>query len=471
MTFSISRRPSNGRSPAHADEARADATARAEPAPPTVSAPGAIRPDLRNLRSRLLQRIISELDADLQFDGAKVRRAIEDLFNVALEGEEIPLPRTERARLLDAIIADITSFGPIETLLNDDTVDEIMVNGPDAVYVERDGMIWETDIKFDNDDHIKRIIDRIIAPLGRRCDEANPMVDARLPDGSRVNAIIPPLSLNGPVLTIRKFSREPLTVEDLVSFGTLTVELVEFLTACVRGRLNLIISGGTGSGKTTLLNVLSGFIPAGERIITIEDAAELQLRQRHVIRLEKRPPNIEGRGEVTIRDLVINSLRMRPDRIIIGECRGPEALDMLQAMNTGHEGGMTTIHANSPRDTISRLETMVLMAGTELPLRAIREQIVAAIDVIIHTERMADGVRRVTRVTEVNDLEKDTVVTQDIFEFRTTGVENRRITGRLEPVGIRPKCAARLEQAGLRLPPRLFGSDPRPGADARAARL
>ncbi|MCC6629443.1 MAG: CpaF family protein [Chloroflexi bacterium] len=464
MTFSISRRTPGARPPALPDETPTDTLpARIEaPPPPVLTTATTVRQDLRTLRGRLLQRVISELDTDLHLESGKVRRAIEDIFNVALEGEEIPLPRTERARLLDAIIADITSFGPIEALLNDDTVDEIMVNGPDAVYVERDGMIYETDVRFDNDDHVKRIIDRIIAPLGRRCDEGNPMVDARLPDGSRVNAIIPPIALNGPTITIRKFSRDPLTVEDLITFGTCSVDLVEFLSICVRGRLNLIISGGTGSGKTTLLNVLSSFIPPGERIITIEDAAELQLRQRHVLRLEKRPPNIEGRGEVTVRDLVVNSLRMRPDRIIIGECRGPEALDMLQAMNTGHDGGLTTIHANSPRDTLSRLETMVLMAGTELPLRAIREQITAAVDLIVHIERMADGVRRITRVTEVTDMEKETVVTQDIFEFRVSAVDGRRISGRLEPSGLRPLFAARLEQLGHRLSPRLFGVDQRP---------
>jgi pilus assembly protein CpaF len=462
MTFSISRRTPGGRPPAPAEETRTEtAPALVEPPPPVITTGGAMRQDLRSLRGRLLQRIITELDTNLQVDGTKVRRAIEESFNVALEGEEIPLPRTERAKLLDAIIADITSFGPIETLLNDTNVDEIMVNGPDAVYVERDGMIYETDVRFDNDDHVKRIIDRIIAPLGRRCDEGNPMVDARLPDGSRVNAVIPPISLNGPTITIRKFSRDPLTIDDLISFGTLTPDLVEFLAACVRGRLNIVISGGTGSGKTTLLNVLSGFIPPGERIITIEDAAELQLRQRHVLRLEKRPPNIEGRGEVTVRDLMINSLRMRPDRIIIGECRGAEALDMLQAMNTGHDGGLTTIHANSPRDTLSRLETMVLMAGTELPLRAIREQITAALDLIVHIERMTDGSRRVTKVTEVTDMEKETVVTQDIFEFQVGGADGRRVGGRLVPSGLRPLFSQRLEQLGLRLAPRLFGADPR----------
>jgi pilus assembly protein CpaF len=460
----------NGRRPGGTDELRPEPAARPESPTPPVLAATPVRSDLRGLRGRLLQRIISELDTDLQSDLTKMRRSIEDSFNIAIEGEDLPLPRAERARLLDAIIADITSYGPLETLLHDDSVDEIMVNGPDAVYVERDGMIYETDVKFDNDEHVRRIIDRIIAPLGRRCDDSNPMVDARLPDGSRVNAIIPPVSLTGPVLTVRKFSRDPLTVDDLLAFGTITPDLVEFLSACTRGRLNIVISGGTGSGKTTLLNVLSSFIPAGERIITIEDAAELQMRQKHVIRLEKRPPNIEGKGEVTIRELVINALRMRPDRIIVGECRGPEALDMLQAMNTGHDGGMTTTHANSPRDSLSRLETMVLMAGTELPLRAIREQIVAAIDIIIHVERMPDGVRRVTRVTEVLDLERETIVTQDIFEFQTTSIENRRITGRIVPLGIRPKVSSRLEALGVRLSPRLFGADVRAGADERGGR-
>lgn len=470
MTFSISRRGANQRPPQPpTDEPAELSDERVDGA--TGLAPVPARPDLRHLRGRLLQRVISELESDLQVDTSRVRRDIENIFNVALEGEEIPLPRTERTRLLEAIIADITSFGPIEILLHDDKVDEIMVNGPDVVYVEREGVIYETDIRFDNDDHVKRIIDRIIAPLGRRCDEANPMVDARLPDGSRVNAIIPPLTLNGPVLTIRKFSRDPLTVDDLLSFETLTPDVMEFLSLCVRGRINMVISGGTGSGKTTLLNVLSGYIPSGERIITIEDAAELQMRQRHVIRLEKRPANIEGRGEVSIRDLVLNSLRMRPDRIIVGECRGPEALDMLQAMNTGHEGSLTTIHANSPRDSLSRLETMVMMAGTELPLRAIREQISAAVDLIVHIERMGDGVRRITKVMEVTDIEKETIVTQDIFEFETTGIENRRVIGRLVPVGIRPRFANKLEMMGMRLSPKLFTNEERLPSDGRSRYL
>ncbi|HSH79420.1 MAG TPA: CpaF family protein [Herpetosiphonaceae bacterium] len=426
----------------------------AEAPPPKVVT--TLRSDLRQLRGRLLQQVIAELDPGLQSDTGRVRRQIEEIFTTALEGEEVPLPRGERNRLLDAVIADITSYGPIEPLLRDDTISEVMVNGPDQVYIERDGKLYETDVRFDNEDHVKRIIDRIIAPLGRRCDESSPMVDARLPDGSRVNAIIPPLSLVGPVITIRKFSTDPLKVEDLVELGTISAEFIEFAHACVKGKLNMVISGGTGSGKTTLLNVLSSFIPETERIVTIEDAAELQLRQRHVVRLEKRPANIEGKGEIGIRELVINSLRMRPDRIVVGEVRGPEALDMLQAMNTGHDGSMTSAHANSPRDVLARLETMVLMAGTELPLRAIREQIAAALDVIIQQERMQDGSRKVVRVSEVQGMEGDIITLQDIFVFQQTGMENRRVLGSLRPVGIRPKFLPKLETHGLHLPPAVF---------------
>jgi pilus assembly protein CpaF len=428
-----------------------------------------LRPDLRQLRGRLLQRVISELDSGLQQDAGRIRRQIEEIFSVALDGEEIPLPRAERNRLLDAVIADITSFGPIDPLLQDDSITEIMVNGPDLVYIERDGRLYETDVKFDNDDHVKRIIDRIISPLGRRCDESSPMVDARLPDGSRVNAIIPPLTLTGPTITIRKFSREPLTIENLVQFGTLTPEVVEFINACVRGRLNMIICGGTGSGKTTLLNVLSSYIPGNERIVTIEDAAELQLRQRHVVRLEKRPANIEGKGSVNIRDLVINSLRMRPDRIIVGEVRGAEALDMLQAMNTGHDGSMTTAHANSPRDVISRLETMVLMAGTELPLKAIREQIASSLDLIIHQERMQDGTRKVVRVSEVQGMEGDVVTLQDIFVFQQNGFEDRKVLGSLRPLGLRPKFLPKLETQNIHLPPSVFGATDTTATESRPA--
>lgn len=428
-----------------------------------------LRPDLRHLRGRILQRVISELDPGLQQDAGRIRRQIEEVFSVALEGEEVPLPRAERNRLLDAVIADITSFGPIDPLLQDDTITEVMVNGPDLVYIEREGRLFETDVKFDNDDHVKRIIDRIISPLGRRCDDSSPMVDARLPDGSRVNAIIPPLSLTGPTITIRKFSRDPLTMENLVQFGTLSPEFVEFINACVRGRLNMIVCGGTGSGKTTLLNVLSSYIPGTERIVTIEDAAELQLRQRHVVRLEKRPANIEGKGAVSIRDLVINSLRMRPDRIIVGEVRGAEALDMLQAMNTGHDGSMTTAHANSPRDAISRLETMVLMAGTELPLKAIREQIASSLDLVIHQERMQDGTRKVVRVSEVQGMEGDVVTLQDIFVFQQSGFEDRKVVGSLRPVGLRPKFLPKLETQNIHLPPSVFGATDVISSDSRPA--
>jgi pilus assembly protein CpaF len=334
-----------------------------------------------------------------------------------------------------------------------------MVNGPKKVYVERHGKLELTPVTFQDEGHVMRIIDRIISPLGRRCDESSPMVDARLPDGSRVNAVIPPISLIGPVLTVRKFAKRPLTADDLIRNGTLTPELLEFLRACVVSRLNIVVSGGTGSGKTTLLNLLSSFIPSDERIITIEDAAELQLRQEHVVTMEARPANIEGRGAIVIRDLVINALRMRPNRIVVGECRGREALDMLQAMNTGHDGSLTTAHSNSPRDTLARLETMVLMAGMDLPLRAIREQIASALDLIVHQERMRDGSRRVVAVTEVVGMEGDVIVTQDLFVFEQTGVEDGRIVGRLKPTGIRPKFTPRLEAANQFLPPSIFGFD------------
>ncbi|HVX30449.1 MAG TPA: CpaF family protein [Nitrolancea sp.] len=459
MTFSVASRYTVPR-PTPVDELkRPDVAATKPPTEPQTAVVSTLRSDLQQLRGRLLQRVIVELDPGIQSDTTRIRRQIEEVFNVALAGEEVPLPRVERNRLLDAVIADITSYGPIDPLLNDDTITEVMVNGPDQVYIERDGLLFETDVKFDNDDHVKRIIDRIIAPLGRRCDESSPMVDARLPDGSRVNAIIPPLSLLGPTLTIRKFSRDPLKVADLVGFGTITPEVVEFMQACVRGRLNVLLSGGTGSGKTTLLNVLSSFIPSSERIVTIEDAAELQLQQRHVVRLEKRPPNIEGKGEVTIRDLVINSLRMRPDRIIVGEVRGSEALDMLQAMNTGHDGSMTTVHSNSPRDALARLETMVLMAGTELPLRAIREQIASALDLVIHQERMQDGTRKVVRVSEVQGMEGDIITLQDLFVFQQTGVEHGRVVGSLQPVGLRPRFIPKLEVLGIHLHSTVFGAN------------
>jgi pilus assembly protein CpaF len=360
--------------------------------------------------------------------------------------------------VLEQITDEILGLGPLEPLLRDETITEVMVNGPQQVYIEREGRLELTNVTFQNDEHVMKIIQRIIAPIGRRVDESSPMVDARLADGSRVNAIIPPLSLVGPVITIRKFSATPFTVEDLVRFGTATPEMFEFLEACVKARLNVFVSGGTGSGKTTMLNILSSFIPDDERIVTIEDAAELQLRQEHVITLEARPSNIEGKGAVPIRELVRNALRMRPDRIVVGECRSGEALDMLQAMNTGHDGSMSTGHANTPRDMLSRLETMVLMAGMDLPLRAIREQIASAVDLIVHQNRLKDGSRKITNITEVQGMEGEVIVMQDIFVFEQTGVVEGKIQGKLRPTGIRPKFVEKFEVTGIHLPPNVFGS-------------
>jgi len=390
-------------------------------------------------------------------DPTLLREEIREIFDRAVAEGGVILNRTQREQLLEQIVAEILGYGPIDAFLHDDSVTEVMVNGPKHVYVERKGKLQETSVTFQDDEHVVRIIQRIIAPLGRRIDESSPMVDARLPDGSRVNAVISPLAIDGPTINIRRFARIPFTAQDLILFGTLTPEFVQFLDACVKSRLNIIISGGTGTGKTTLLNVVSGFLPENERIVTIEDAAELQLRQRHVVRLEARPPNIEGKGQVTIRQLVINTLRMRPDRIVVGEARGGEALDMLQAMNTGHDGSLTTIHSSNPRDTLRRIETMVLMAGMDLPLRAIREQLASAIDLIVHLQRMSDGVRRVTQVSEVQGMEGDTVVMQDIFGFQQTGIENGRILGRLTPTGIRPGFTKQLELAGVSLPASIFG--------------
>ena len=412
----------------------------------------------QQLKGRVQQRVIAELDPRMDLsDPDRVRRTLEETFLSVLESEGIVLGRTERHRLFEAIVAEILGYGPIEPLLKDNTVTEIMVNGPKQVWVERNGKLEKTVIEFDDDDHVMRIIDRIVSPLGRRIDESSPMVDARLPDGSRINAVIPPISLVGPCLTIRKFSRDPLTVDDLIRFGTMTPEIAQFLKACVNARLNIVVSGGTGSGKTTLLNVLSSFIPSDERIVTIENAAELQLRQEHVVTLESRPPNIEGKGEVTIRDLVINALRMRPDRIVVGEFRGGEALDMLQAMNTGHDGSMTTVHSNSPRDTLHRLEMMVLMAGMDLPVRAIREQIASALDLIIHMARLKDGSRKIVAITEVQGMEGDVIVLQDIFVFEQTGFENGKVLGRIRPTGVRPKFVEKFEVANIYLPPQIFG--------------
>lgn len=411
-----------------------------------------------DLKTRVQNKLLSELDPSMDITRTEeVRRTIQDLFEQILAEENIVLSRPERARLFEQIAAEILGLGPLQPLLEDDTITEIMVNGPKNVYIERKGKLHRVPVTFESNDHVMRVIDRIVAPLGRRIDESSPYVDARLQDGSRVNAVIPPISLVGPTLTIRKFSKNPITIEQLVQFGSITNEAIQFLKACVEARLNVLISGGTGSGKTTLLNVMSGFIPNDERIITIENAAELQLRQEHVVTLESRPPNIEGRGEITIRDLVINSLRMRPERIIVGECRGGETLDMLQAMNTGHDGSMTTAHANTPRDALSRVETMCLMAGMDLPVRAIREQAASAIDVIVQQERMRDGTRKVTTVTEVSGMEGDVITMTDIFVFEQTGVEAGKVVGRLRPTGLRPKFIDKIEAAGISLPPSIFG--------------
>ncbi|NTW97372.1 MAG: CpaF family protein [Oscillochloris sp.] len=411
------------------------------------------------LKSRVQNRLINELDPKLDLaNKAKVRKQVEETFNAILDGESIVLSRGERARLFESVEADIVGLGPLEQLLSDDDISEIMVNGPKRIYIEKKGKLIRTDITFVNDEHVLRIIDRIVAPLGRRVDESSPMVDARLQDGSRVNAIIRPLALNGPTLTIRKFRKNPLTINDLIRGGSLNREMADFLEASVKARLNIVVAGGTGSGKTTLLNVLSAFIPEDERIITVENAAELQLAQDHVVTLESRPPNVEGRGEVTIRDLVINCLRMRPERIVVGECRGGETLDMLQAMNTGHDGSMTTIHANSPRDGIGRIETMCLMAGMDLPARAIREQVVSAVHVFVQQSRLQDGSRRVTQITEVSGMEGDVVVLQDLFVFEQTGIDERgKIVGQLRPTGVRPKFIEKFESMNIFLPSHIFG--------------
>jgi pilus assembly protein CpaF len=411
-----------------------------------------------DLKIRVQNKLLANLDPTLDVTKTdEVRKKILDLFEQILNEERIVLSKPERSRLFDQIAAEILGYGPMQPLLEDDTITEIMVNGYKNIYIERGGKIFRVPITFEDDDHVMRIIERIVAPLGRRVDESSPYVDARLPDGSRVNAVIPPVSLVGPVLTIRKFSKNPIQMDKLIEFGSITQEAVTFLKACVEGKVNVVISGGTGTGKTTLLNILSSYIPADERIITIENAAELQLRQEHVVTLESRPANIEGKGEITIRHLVVNALRMRPDRIVVGEIRDEAALDMLQAMNTGHDGSMTTAHSNSPRDTISRLETMVLMAGMELPIRAIREQISSALELVVHQERMRDGSRKVVNITEVAGMEGDVVTMTDIFAFEQTGIENGKIMGRLRPTGLRPHFMDKLEGAGIYLPPSIFG--------------
>jgi pilus assembly protein CpaF len=392
-------------------------------------------------------------------DKHEVRPEVETLAASLLSMDDVPMARDERLRCASDIADEIVGYGPIEPLLEDPSVTEVMINGPRKVFFEQAGVLHLSDRVFRDDDHIMRIIEKIVVPINRRVDESSPMVDARLPDGSRVNAIIPPLAVDGPTVTIRKFARDPFTVDDLVSFGTLIPEMVEFLQACIRTRLNIVVSGGTGSGKTTLLNVLSSFIPPTERVVTIEDPCELQMRQRHVIRLETRPANVEGKGLVTQRDLVRNALRMRPDRIIVGEVRAGEAFDMLQAMNTGHDGSLTTAHANTPRDAIARIENMVLMAGLDLPVRAIREQVASALDLVVHVNRMADGTRRVTHVTEVVGMEGQTVTLQDIFLFQQTGIDGRgKVQGQVVSTGLRPRFVERFEAAGIHLPADIFSA-------------
>lgn len=413
-----------------------------------------------DVKELVQRRLLEDLGPGESFDvgqSSDLRNRIDELFNQILMEENIVLARHERRRLHEQIVAELLGYGPLEPLLADPDITEIMAVGHAKVYIERNGLIEEVPVHFESEDHLRRIIDRIVAPLGRRIDESSPLVDARLPDGSRVNAVIPPIALDGSALTIRKFAKVPLTVQNIIDYGSTTIEQMEFLRACVSSGFNIIVSGGTGSGKTTLLNILSGFVPANERIVTIENAAELQLRQDHVVRLESRPPNIEGKGEITIRDLVINSLRMRPDRIIVGEVRGGEALDLMQAMNTGHDGSMSTLHSNSPRDTIARLETMCLMAGMDLPVRAVREQIASAIHLICHQDRMRDGSRKITRIAEVQGMEGNVVTMSDIFVFEQTGLENGHIRGRIKPTGLRPKNMDRILDAGIQLPASVFG--------------
>lgn len=417
------------------------------------------------LKLQILDRVIREIDSETASgdDAERLRTAIENQIDQLLTEYGAVVSRSERTQLVQEVLNEMRGLGPLEPLLADPTVSEIMVNASNKVFVERKGRLVLSDVRFRDDQHVMQVIEKIVLPLGRRIDEASPMVDARLKDGpaagSRVNAIIPPLALKGPCLTIRKFSADPLTINDLVNFGSVTAEAAQFMDGCVKARMNCVVSGGTGSGKTTLLNVLSSFIPGDERIITVEDAAELQLRQEHVVTLETRPANVEGKGRVEIRDLVKNTLRMRPDRIVVGECRGGEALDMLQAMNTGHDGSLTTLHANNPREALSRLETLVLMAGMDLPLRAIREQIAGAVDLIVQQSRFKDGSRKVEYITEVVGMEGEIITLQDLFVFDQTGITDEgKILGGLKPTGIRPRCYDRIVESGIRLPMDLFSS-------------
>ncbi|HBI45660.1 MAG TPA: pilus assembly protein CpaF [Planctomycetales bacterium] len=409
----------------------------------------------RLIHGKLVDKLDLSRVSDL--DGETLRREIRLVVERLCDTENPLLNRMERERLIDEVLDETFGFGPLEVLLKDPTISDILINGPNKIYVERRGKMEKSDVRFRDNDHLLQIIDRIVSKVGRRVDETSPMVDARLPDGSRVNAIISPLSLDGASVSIRRFGANPLKLEDLLNYKAFTPEMAMLMEACIKARLNILISGGTGCGKTTLLNTLSSFIPSDERIVTIEDAAELQLQQDHVVRLETRPPNIEGKGAVNTRDLVRNALRMRPERIIIGECRGGESLDMLQAMNTGHAGSMTTLHANTPRDAQARLETMIMMAGMELPIKAMRQQIASAVDVIIQANRLQGGPRKITSITEVMNMEQDMIIMQDIFRFKQVGIDqNGRAFGQFEATGVRPSFVNRLEQAGIKLPSNLF---------------
>lgn len=470
-----------GGSPHPPDPTAAPAITTVTPAPPAPAAPGLPHSEPRpgpespgiedpvapadeqrmlELSLWIVDRIQASLGAQSELKRTpETERLLQERFARVYQQAGVNLSPEQVKQLFTMVCDELMGFGPIQQLLNDDTISEVMVNGPQRVYIEQKGKLKLTPVRFANDEHVLKVIDRIIRPLGRRIDRKWPMVDARLPDGSRVNAIIPPCAIDGSTITIRKFAKNKLKVDDLIRFGSMTPEMAEFLRACVISRLNIVVAGGTGSGKTTLLNVLSNFIPDDERIVTIEDSAELQLAQEHVVRLESRPPEVDGSGRVMIRDLVINSLRMRPERIVIGECRGGETLDMLQAMNTGHDGSLTTLHANTPRDALARMETMALMAGMDMPLKVIREQIASAIDVIVQQTRLEDGQRKVAFITEVQGMEGDTVVLQDIFKLEVFGkTPEGKIQAELRPSGVRPRFTPRLESHGFKLPPSIFGA-------------
>ncbi len=451
----------------HGAHERSDDDSDEAPSVPDVAAPEPTGERVRyvdplaGIKRKVHQSLLEALGPtlyDAELDERELAVKVRQTLQQVIESEQTLISTAERVRITNEVSDEILGHGPLEPFLRNRDVTEIMVNGADQIYVERGGQIYPVNAAFTDDNHLRRTIEKIVGRVGRRIDESSPMVDARLLDGSRVNAVLPPVALDGPMLTIRKFAADPLTVQDLVDFGTMTAATANLLAACVRGRLNILISGGTGSGKTTTLNVMSSFVPSNERIVTIEDAAELQLRQEHVVRMESRPSNIEGRGEITTRDLVRNSLRMRPDRIIVGEVRDGAAVDMLQAMNTGHDGSLTTLHANSPRDALSRFETMVLMAGVELPTRAIREQAASAIDLIVHQSRLRDGTRRITHITEVTGMESEVVTLQDLFMFDySAGVdETGKFLGTLRPTGIRPMFVQRLADEGIQLPAGLF---------------